>query len=114
MLNGLRDTIGADKLVELFDLFRTSWQSTIAEMWTALDAGDRDGLRQLAHRVKGSALNLGLSSVAQGAIAIEGSIHAGATTLTLRPMVTSLDEACHETQAALDRAAPTTADASPN
>ena len=66
MLQGLRDTIGADKLDELFGLFRTSWQSTIAEMWTALDAGDLDGLRQLAHRIKGGALNLGLNSVAGG------------------------------------------------
>jgi hypothetical protein len=110
----LRDTIGADKLDELFGLFRTSWQSTIAEMWSALDAGDLDGLRQLAHRIKGGALNLGLNSVAEGAIAIEGAIRAGATTLTVRPMVTALDEACHETQTALDRTVSPTADAPPN
>jgi HPt (histidine-containing phosphotransfer) domain-containing protein len=104
MLHGLRDTIGPGKLEELFGLFRSSWQATIQDMWIALDAGDLVNLRQLAHRMKGSALNLGLSSVGNSAIAIENSIRAGATALTLHPMLAALEDICRETQGALDRA----------
>ena len=104
MLEGLKETIGADKLDELFDLFWTSWKTTVTEMWKTFDDGDPDALRLLAHRVKGSAFNLGLTSVGDKAAAVEDSARAQATVLTLRPMVAALEDACRTTQADIESA----------
>ena len=94
MLDGLRETIGAAKLDELLDLFGASSAQTLEEMTRAVDEADLDRLRQLAHRVKGTALNLGLAAVGEAALAIEGSVRAGGTGLTLKPMVVALADAC--------------------
>ncbi len=105
-IDGLTDTIGADKLVELFDLFDTSWRETLDEMAGAIGTGDRDGLRQLAHRLKGSALNLGLHAVSDATIAIEDAIRQDAPIDEIKPMVRTLEELCRDTQSALNKVRP--------
>jgi PAS domain S-box-containing protein len=45
--------------------------STGAESWARLHADDLQGLRQLAHSVKGAALTLGIRTVGQSAAAVE-------------------------------------------
>ncbi|MEM7119704.1 MAG: ATP-binding protein [Pseudomonadota bacterium] len=105
-IDGLTETIGSDKLVELFDLFDTSWRETLDEMTGAIDSGDRDGLKQLAHRLKGSALNLGLHGISDATVAIENGIRQEAPLEGFAPMVSELETLCRETQSALNKVRP--------
>jgi len=102
MLQGLRKTIGAEKVDELLDLFRSTSSQTLDEMQGALDEKELERVRELAHRVKGAALNLGLTAVSDMASAIEGSVRAGGTALALKPMVANLADSCEVTLAALE------------
>ena len=104
VIDGLADTIGTEKLAELLDLFDASWRETMAKMAVALDADDRDGLRQLAHRLKGIALNLGLHTISEAAAAIEDGLRNDKPVDALRPMVAALEQLCRAAQSALNKA----------
>src|ERR1700750_811032 len=47
-----------DVAVQLLELFERTTAETLAELHAALDAGDREEVRRLAHRLKGSARNV--------------------------------------------------------
>jgi HPt (histidine-containing phosphotransfer) domain-containing protein len=69
-LRTLRADYG-DLATELLALFETTATATIAELRAALEAGDRDEVRRLAHRLKGSARNVGANAMAERADALE-------------------------------------------
>jgi two-component system, sensor histidine kinase and response regulator len=58
----------ADQLLALFE--RTAAE-TLGELRAALAAGDREELRRLAHRLKGSARNVGATGMAELSAALE-------------------------------------------
>lgn len=63
---------GAEVLVHrAVDNFVSRVPETVAELRAAADRADGDELRALAHRLKGSALNLGASQVARVSLALE-------------------------------------------
>jgi HPt (histidine-containing phosphotransfer) domain-containing protein len=67
----LRHDYGEDLATRLLGLFETTATATLAELRTALAAGDRGEVRRLAHRLKGSARNVGASRMADVAAALE-------------------------------------------
>jgi|tagenome__1003787_1003787.scaffolds.fasta_scaffold20962928_3 HPt (histidine-containing phosphotransfer) domain-containing protein len=69
-LRDLRADYG-DLAEQLLEVFETSAASTLAEARGALDAGDADEVRRLAHRLKGSARNVGATGMADLAAALE-------------------------------------------
>jgi HPt (histidine-containing phosphotransfer) domain-containing protein len=69
-LRTLRDDYG-DLATDLLALFETTAAATLDELRAALDAGDRDEVRRLAHRLKGSARNVGATGMAELAAALE-------------------------------------------
>jgi two-component system sensor histidine kinase/response regulator len=62
-LRTLREDYG-DVAAELLQLFETTAAATLTEIRAALDAGDREEARRLAHRLKGSARNVGATGMA--------------------------------------------------
>jgi HPt (histidine-containing phosphotransfer) domain-containing protein len=69
-LRTLRDDYG-DLATELLALFETTATATLGELRAALDAGDAEEMRRLAHRLKGSARNVGATGMAELAAALE-------------------------------------------
>jgi HPt (histidine-containing phosphotransfer) domain-containing protein len=55
----------------LVDLFEQTATKTLAELRTALATGDEASVLRLAHRLKGSARNVGASAVARRSAAAE-------------------------------------------
>ena len=93
-LRTLRDDYG-DLATDLLALFETTAAATLDELHAALDAGDRDEVRRLAHRLKGSARNVGATGMAEVAAALEQAPADPAATLT------SLEAALEPTRAQL-------------
>jgi hypothetical protein len=63
---------GAEQLVaRTLDNFVTGAQDTLAGLGEAAGSGDAEALSALAHRLKGSALNLGVNRVAEAARALD-------------------------------------------
>src|SRR3954453_9746810 len=54
-----------DVAIQLLELFGRTATETLDELHTALDAGDREEVRRLAHRLKGSARNVGATGMAE-------------------------------------------------
>jgi HPt (histidine-containing phosphotransfer) domain-containing protein len=69
-LRELRDDYG-DLAADLLELFEKTAAATLGELRAALDAGDTAELRRLAHRLKGSARNVGATGMAETAAALE-------------------------------------------
>jgi len=69
-LRALRADYGA-VAAELVDVYATTAAGTVAELRAALAAGDREEVRRLAHRLKGSARNVGATGMAELAGALE-------------------------------------------
>ena len=69
-LRELRDDYG-DLASELLTLFETTTTTTLGELRAAHEAGDREEVRRLAHRLKGSARNVGATGMAELAAALE-------------------------------------------
>lgn len=78
----LHPTVDADRLLELradygdlaaqlLALFETTATATLGELRAALDAGDTEEVRRLAHRLKGSARNVGATGMAELASGLE-------------------------------------------
>ncbi len=72
---GLMDD--ASLLVETIELFVTDAAATIRQMQQAFTEGDAGALERCSHRLKGSALNLGVATVAQWARSLEENAHRG-------------------------------------
>jgi HPt (histidine-containing phosphotransfer) domain-containing protein len=69
-LRSLRDDYG-DLATELLGLFETSAAATLGELRGAVDARDGAEVRRLAHRLKGSARNVGATGMAELAAGLE-------------------------------------------
>src|SRR3954454_3404998 len=69
-LGTLRDDYG-DLAADLLDLFEKTAAATLGELRAALDTGDAGEVRRLAHRLKGSARNVGATGMAEVAAALE-------------------------------------------
>jgi HPt (histidine-containing phosphotransfer) domain-containing protein len=80
-LRELRDDYG-DLAADLLELFEKTAAATLGELRAALDAGDTAELRRLAHRLKGSARNVGATGMAETAAALEQAPADPAATLT--------------------------------
>jgi HPt (histidine-containing phosphotransfer) domain-containing protein len=71
-LRGLRADYG-DLAEQLLALFETTAATTLDEIRAALDADDAGEVRRLAHRLKGSARNVGATGMADLAATLEQS-----------------------------------------
>jgi HPt (histidine-containing phosphotransfer) domain-containing protein len=69
-LRSLREDYG-DLATELLALYETSAAATLGELRAALEAGDGAEVRRLAHRLKGSARNVGATGMADLAAELE-------------------------------------------
>ncbi len=66
-----------DEFGELVDLFVETGTPQLKELRQALDSGDGDQIRRLAHSIKGASGNLGLMDISREARMIEELIDAG-------------------------------------
>ena len=73
---------------------------TVAELQAAVAREDGEELRALAHRLKGSALNLGAARVAQVSLALEESGREDCADAS--PLLVELEAALGEASAALE------------
>lgn len=64
-------TLGADMVAEIFELFVTDVPNRLSKMQQAIDASSCDGILREAHGLKGSALGVGASRLAVMCAAIE-------------------------------------------
>jgi HPt (histidine-containing phosphotransfer) domain-containing protein len=60
-----------DVAAQLLELFATTAATTLGELRAAEAAGELDEVRRLAHRLKGSARNVGAVGIAELAAALE-------------------------------------------
>lgn len=67
-----------DDINELFDTFRRESIGQLDQLQQLLGANDRDGLRRMAHSLKGSASNLGATSLSSFCESIENEALEGA------------------------------------
>ena len=92
---------GAEVLVHrAVDNFVSRVPETVSELQAAVDREDGDELRALAHRLKGSALNLGAARVAQVSLALEVSGREDCADAS--PLLIELATALGEASAALE------------
>jgi HPt (histidine-containing phosphotransfer) domain-containing protein len=63
MLSELSDD-GCNLVGELFEIFKTTTPAIVEELSTAIEIGNRKAAARLAHRLKGSAANLGAARFA--------------------------------------------------
>jgi two-component system sensor histidine kinase/response regulator len=89
-----------DVAVQLLELFERTAAETLAELRAALDAGDREEVRRLAHRLKGSARNVGATGMAELSAALEPVPSDAAEGLAR--LEDALDPTCAALRAALE------------
>jgi HPt (histidine-containing phosphotransfer) domain-containing protein len=97
-LRTLRDDYG-DLATRLLGVFETSVTGTLEELRTAIDAGDREEVRRLAHRLKGSARNVGATAMAE----LSATLEAGPPDLpaALGRLAAALEPTCAQLRATL-------------
>ena len=71
-LRALRDAYG-EIATHVLELFEQTSAATIGELRAAIEAGDGDEARRLAHRLKGSARNVGAVGMADLAAELEAA-----------------------------------------
>ena len=93
---------GAEVLVHrAVDNFVSRTPATVADLEHAVASDDAEQLAALAHRLKGSALNLGAARVAEVSLALEESGRAGCA-VDAAPLLVELQAALGEAGAALE------------
>ena len=94
--------VGAEVLVHrAVDNFVSRVPETVAGLQAAVARDDGDELRALAHRLKGSALNLGAARVAEVSLALEETGREGCAE-EAAPLLAELEAALGEASAALE------------
>ena len=71
-MRALRDAYG-DVATHVLELFEKTAADTIGELRTAMEAGDGEETRRLAHRLKGSEHNVGAVGMADLAAEVEAA-----------------------------------------
>ncbi|KAA0596995.1 signal transduction histidine kinase/HPt (histidine-containing phosphotransfer) domain-containing protein [Azospirillum lipoferum] len=104
-LGSLRALCGGDgeMLAELLGDFITIGHDVIADLYTALDKGDRDRVRACAHNLNGSSRNAGAKPLAEAARMLEQSAADGAPLARLKEEADRLKEAFTTACAAIER-----------
>ncbi len=97
-LRMLEATSGASLMADLAASFRSDVPARIVDLRTAADAGDLAGLRNVAHRLRGSAGAVGANRVFMTATEIEN----GADAITPGAMVSLIDQLAKESARAID------------
>ena len=81
---------------ELVDLFVTDSAASMSELQLLLQSNDLTIARQVAHRIKGSALSIGANRLAALASDIEGTKHAESMHESTTRLVTLREETISE------------------
>ena len=98
--SALERTMGDKEfLQELFQEFMQSAPNDIATMQSLLNAKDADGVRRLAHRIKGSAANLSFLKVTAIALRLESAGSENKLDTIGESLLRELDAAIQETKA---------------
>ncbi|MGM0913485.1 MAG: ATP-binding protein [Pseudomonadota bacterium] len=71
ILNSLRDSLGEQGLAPMVALYRDQAEAHLAQLAAALEAGDAERLRHVAHQLKGESASLGAVKVAGLAARLE-------------------------------------------
>lgn len=72
-INNLIDAAGVDNTKDILDAFWRSTESLMIELQAQLTGGDFSNARNSAHAIKGSAANIGASTVQEVAMTIENA-----------------------------------------
>jgi HPt (histidine-containing phosphotransfer) domain-containing protein len=95
----LYSTLSADlDLREIVDLFIEEMPDRTSALLDRLDAADWEGLRQVAHQLKGAAGSYGFEPITRSAAAVEDAIRESQPEQALRPMVQDLVDLCARAQ----------------
>jgi HPt (histidine-containing phosphotransfer) domain-containing protein len=97
-LRSIRDDY-ADIAGPLIDVFEQSATETLAELRAAVSRGDEATTARLAHRLKGSARNVGASAIA--ALSADAEAGGADTPRTVAALQASLGPTCAALRAAL-------------
>ena len=98
-LNELRDTVGAEFVIELVETFLEEAPAMIAELRATLASGEAEAFRRAAHSLKTNANTFGAQVLGAEALALEqGGLPGDATALD------ALDSLYTQTAAALQAA----------
>lgn len=81
-------------LGEIVELFVQEMPDRVATLLDCLGAGDREGLRRVAHQLKGAAGSYGFQSISPCAADVENRIRQGAPEEQIRQGVDILVEMC--------------------
>lgn len=93
------DTKGDSLLGQLVEVFSIEAAKTMGALRHADERGDRTELHQCAHRLRGSAANMGAPTLASACAALERkAVDDSATETALSPLVTEID---HELERAI-------------
>ena len=98
-LRGLAEAAGKETVMPILDAFWTSNDELLAALQAALSTGDADAISKTGHALKGSASNLGATSLAEAAKTVEMAGKAGDVE-TARDAATRLPSEIEGTKAA--------------
>ncbi len=76
-INNLIDAAGVDNTKDILDAFWRSTEALMNELQAQLTGGDFSNARNSAHAIKGSAANIGASTVQEVATSIENACKSG-------------------------------------
>ncbi len=103
MIEELRSILSDDGLAELVELYLVEAPRGLADLQRALAAGDVDGLRTAAHRLKGAAAGVGAQVVAELTRDLERAAQAGGLPRDLTALVAAVESADAALRGALRR-----------
>lgn len=93
--SGIYSDLAVDPdLAELVDLFVAEIPNRIEQLTSAAATDDWEGVRRVAHQMKGAAGSYGFSPVTTVAARVEDSIRTGCEEATLRMAVADLEQIC--------------------
>ena len=81
-------------LGDIVELFVQELPDRVSNVLDRLDAADREGLRRLAHQLKGAAGSHGFDPISQAAARVEDAIRASQPEAEIRRFVQVLVELC--------------------
>jgi HPt (histidine-containing phosphotransfer) domain-containing protein len=96
----LYSALGDDPdLREIVEMFVEEMPDRTSHLLDRMNAGDWEGLRRVAHQLKGAAGSYGFEPITRSAAGVEDAIRASRPEQEIRPMVEELVDLCHRAQA---------------